>query len=219
MNTNKIKTDDYEANHTNLKANEIRAAEEQAEKSGKSRLKKAIANGFASKETVKLNLTTTGILLQYVFCRICKSRQSLRNNPNSRQDYYFYQGLDKLNKEGDISYLIKNIRIMRYFLKTVLSKDQRVLLNLKKSENVSSDSDSSKEFPVERFRKKVKSKVVLDRYTDFIRKKDITEEDARLFKVLGQMEAYNILIAQKEKEKGNSVEDHYKRFLRQREKQ
>jgi hypothetical protein len=74
MNTNKIKTDDYEANHTNLKANEIRAAEEQAEKSGKSRLKKAIANGFASKETVKLNLTTTGILLQYVFCRICKSR-------------------------------------------------------------------------------------------------------------------------------------------------
>jgi hypothetical protein len=93
-----------------------------------------------------------------------------------------------------------------------------VLLNLKKSENVSSDSDSSKDFPVEQYKKKVKSQVLLDRYTDFIRKKEITEEDARLFKVLGQTEAYTILIAQKEKEKGNTVEDHYKRFLRQKEK-
>jgi hypothetical protein len=47
-----------------------------------------------------------------------------------------------LNKEGDIAYLIKNIRIMRYFLKTVLTKDQRVLLKLKNKDLVSSADEN-----------------------------------------------------------------------------
>jgi len=50
-------------------------------------------------------------------------RQTLRKNKNMRNDFYFYQGLDRLNKECDMAYVIKQIRIMRYFLKTVLSKD------------------------------------------------------------------------------------------------
>ena len=46
--------------------------------------------------------------------------------------------MDKLNKEADLGFIIKNIRIMRYFLKTVLSKDQRVLLKLKAKDLVTS---------------------------------------------------------------------------------
>ena len=59
-----------------------------------------------------------------------------------RTDYYYQQGLDKLNKEGDIGYIIKQIRVMRYFLKTVLEKDQRVLLKMKSRDIVTSADEN-----------------------------------------------------------------------------
>lgn len=71
---------------------------------------------------------------------------------------------------------------MRYFLKTVLEKDQRVLLKLKDKEIVSSaDSDNPPEL-----KKKTNKKILLENYVDFMQKKTLTAEDARLFKVLGQ---------------------------------
>ena len=77
--------------------------------------------------------------------------------------------------------MIKNIRIMRYFLKTVLTKDQRVLLKLKNKDVVAS-ADESK--PVA-MKKKLNKKLLLENYVDFMSKKKLSQEDSRLFKVLG----------------------------------
>lgn len=85
---------------------------------------------------------------------------------STRTDYYFYQGLDKLNKECDLAHMLKSIRIMRYFLKTVLEKDQRVLLKLKSKEIVESN-DETKPQPGS-FKKKLNKKLLLDNYVDYL---------------------------------------------------
>jgi hypothetical protein len=79
--------------------------------------------------------------MQYLLCRLARDRSTLRAYKSTRNDFYYFQGLDQLNKESDLYYIIKQIRIMRYFLKTVLSKDQRILLKLKGSENIPSEVD------------------------------------------------------------------------------
>ena len=55
------------------------------------------------------------------------------------------KALDRMNKECDLGYVVRNIRILRYFLKTVLDKDQRVLIKLKASEHINSESESHKQ--------------------------------------------------------------------------
>lgn len=73
---------------------------------------------------------------------------------------------------------------MRYFLKTVLTKDQRVLLKLKEKDVVPS-ADEGKPNPGEQ-KKKLNKKMLLENYVDFMSKKKLNPEDERLFKVLGQ---------------------------------
>ena len=171
-----------------------------------------LSKGFGQ---IKANfdMKTGSLIWHYITCRILRDRQTLRNHWRSRNDYYFYQGLDKLNKEGDLGYIIKNIRVMRYFLKTVLEKDQRVLLKLKDKEIVSSaDSDNPQEL-----KKKTNKKILLENYVDFMQKKTLTAEDARLFKVLGQSEAFELLTLQQQKEQTNTIEDVQKNFLNKKE--
>ena len=74
------------------------------------------------------------------------------------------KGRERLNKEMDLSYVIRHVRILRYFLKTVLDKDQRVLLKLKSTEYVPSSEDSSK--PTEEQRKVKHKDLVLQRYIE-----------------------------------------------------
>lgn len=71
-----------------------------------------------------------------------------------------------MNKECDLGYIIQQIRIMRYFLKTVLSKDQRTLLKLKSKEIVPSDDPEkpSKNNHV----KKLNKKLLMETYIDFM---------------------------------------------------
>jgi hypothetical protein len=164
------------------RAKQLKAAEMERQKTGKDQLIKMLSQGFGQMKA-NFDMKTGSIIWHYLTCRIVRDRQTLRNNWRSRNDYYFYQGLDKLNKEGDLGYIIKNIRIMRYFLKTVLEKDQRVLMKLKDKEIVSSaDSDAP---PGNELRKKQNKKLLLENYVDFMQKKQLTPEDARLFKVLG----------------------------------
>ena len=109
-------------------------------------------------------------------------RQTLRKNKNMRNDFYFYQGLDRLNKECDMAYILKQIRIMRYFLKTVLSKDHRVLLKLKGTEKIPRKDEKLNPML---FKKKLNKKLLLDRYLDVVKTKEIIVKDERLFRVLG----------------------------------
>jgi hypothetical protein len=127
---------------------------------------------FGDSTKANFNYKTTSVLKQFLLCRLMRDRQTLRKDKALRSDFYFYQGLDKLNKESDMAYIIKQIRIMRYFLKTVLSKDQRVLLKLKGTENVPSETDKPNPML---FKKKLKKDVLLDRYIECVQHKEINE--------------------------------------------
>ena len=171
------------------KAKELKAAELEKQKTGKDTMISTMVKGFGSKNAANFDMKTGTIIKHYICCRLIMGRQTLRNSPRMRTDYYFYQGLDRLNKECDLAHMIKNIRIMRYFLKTVLTKDQRVLLKLKNKDVVPS-ADESK--PVA-MKKKLNKKLLLENYVDFMSKKKLSQEDSRLFKVLGQEKAYELL--------------------------
>ena len=97
----------------------------------------------------------------YICGRWFVSWDFLKKKPDRRQSLYFFRGLNRLDKEADLGYIIKNVRIMRYFLRTVLDKDQRVLLKLKAKEFLNSDNEK----PVlTEFRRKYDKKLLLDLY-------------------------------------------------------
>ena len=76
------------------------------------------------KGKVNFNFATIGIINMMACCRIIRSRKHLRSKSrDTRNVLYFLKGRDRLDKEMDISYVVKHIRILRYFLKTVLDKD------------------------------------------------------------------------------------------------
>lgn len=99
----------------------------------------------------------------------------------------------------DISYIIRHVRILRYFLKTVLDKDQRVLLKLKSTELIPSSEDESKPKPNEEKKKKYKDRI-LKRYVDEIQKKTLGKMDNRLLEVLGFKDTIRILTEEKTKQ-------------------
>jgi len=100
-----------------------------------------------------------------------------------------------LDKEMDIGYVVKHVRILRYFLKTVLDKDQRVLLNLKSTEFIPSSEDERK---ANDDMKKVKDKgKILQRYVEELQKKTLGKMDFRLLEVLGFKETIRILTEEK----------------------
>jgi hypothetical protein len=72
---------------------------------------------------------------------------------------------------------------MRYFLKTVLEKDQRVLMKLKSKECVSSCNTDDPD--LDTIKKKLNKKQLVENYVDYMQKKSLHSEDERLFKVLG----------------------------------
>lgn len=116
------------------------------------------------------------------------SNDTLRKKEKYRNDLYFNRGLMALNKEFDVGYIIKQLRTMRYFLRTVLEKDQRILLKLKKQSQIESADDASKMDPAEYF-KRTRKDLLLDRYCEQLQKKEFTKQDARLFEVIGANKA------------------------------
>ena len=67
---------------------------------------------------------TTSILWTWLCWRDWRSRDYLRKtSPSTRQELYFQKGNEKLGKEMDLAFIVRHIRILRYFLKTVLDKD------------------------------------------------------------------------------------------------
>ena len=97
------------------------------------------------KGKVNFSFATMGIIKMMVCLRIIRSRKYLRNKSKGTRDVlYFLKGRERLDKEMDISYIVKHVRILRYFLRTVLDKDQRVLLKLKSTEFIPSSDDASK---------------------------------------------------------------------------
>ena len=97
------------------------------------------------KGKVNFDFKTTGIIGMMACLRILRKRESLRmQSHNTRQVLFFLKGRERLDKEMDLGYVIRYVRILRYFLKTVLDKDQRVLLKLKSTEYIPSSEDETK---------------------------------------------------------------------------
>ena len=78
----------------------------------------------------KYTYRTGEIIRKFAFCRILRTRAQLRQKEEWRQLLYYSKGLEALDREVDIGYILDQLRITRQFLKTTLNKDQRVLLKL-----------------------------------------------------------------------------------------
>ena len=76
-----------------------------------------------SRKKANFNHKTIGVIKDYLCFRFLRSNDHLRKQARTRNSLYFRKGLMKLDKEADIGFIIRHIRILRYFLKTVLDKD------------------------------------------------------------------------------------------------
>ena len=56
-------------------------------------------------------------------CKLMRKFPSLRQAPNERQFLFYQKGEDRLNKELDVQYILKNIRKIKYLMKILLDKD------------------------------------------------------------------------------------------------
>jgi hypothetical protein len=95
-----------------------------------------------------------------------------------------------MNKECDLAYIVKHVRILRYFLRTVLDKDQRVLLKLKAKEYLDADNGKPNTFE---FKRKTNKDLLLDQYIEFVQRKNLTKQDERLMAVLGFKDSFKLL--------------------------
>ena len=139
---------------------------------------------------------TTSIIASILCCRMARKREFLRkHSPATRQVLYFAKGREMLNKEMDIAFIIRHVRILRYFLRTVLDKDQRVLLKLKSHEYIPSSDDERKAVKGEK--KHRRKDLVLQRYVEHLQAKTLGKQDIRLLEVLGFDEALKILTEEK----------------------
>ena len=75
------------------------------------------------KNRADFNHKTIGVLKNMICCRNMRKRESLRDSLSTRNDMYFMMGLNAMNTECDIGYIVRQVRILKYFLKTVLDKD------------------------------------------------------------------------------------------------
>lgn len=98
----------------------------------------------------------------------------------------------------DIGYVIRHVRILRYFLKTVLDKDQRILLKLKSTEFLPSTDDG--EMNHGRVKKGKNKDLILRRYVEVLQKKTFGKMDMRLLQVLGFKDVLRILTEEKSKQ-------------------
>ena len=76
------------------------------------------------KGKVDFDFKSTNIISMMACFRHFRDRKFLRETSQStRQVLFFLKGREKLDKEMDIGYVIRQVRILRYFLQTVLDKD------------------------------------------------------------------------------------------------
>ena len=104
---------------------------------------------------------------------------------------YFKLGLEHIDKEMDISNIIKKIRTLNFFMKMCLDTDQRKLLKLRSSKLIASDEDEA--LSIFRVKKKVNKSKMLDLYIDNLRSKEIDERDVKLLRIVGLGEIVEML--------------------------
>ena len=135
----------------------------------------------------------------------------------TRNSLYFRKGLFKLDKEADIGFIIRHIRILRYFLKTVLDKDQLALLKLKSKSYIPSEDEKP---PANTHKKTFNKGALLETYVENLQRKTLGKQDVNLLEVLGFGKVLGVLNKHKAKEEiaqrgeseahtGNLTSDHF----------
>lgn len=157
------------------------------------------------KQQATYNFKTGSILKSYICGHWFVKWDWLKTKPNRRQSLYFFRGLNRLDKEADLGYIIQNVRIMRYFLKMVLDKDQRVLLKLKSKEFL--DTENEKDILTE-VKRTYDEDTLLNLYIEYIMQKKTTKTDEKLMSILGFKEAFKLITESKiAKQKENELID------------
>jgi len=87
-----------------------------------SKEKEAYKKLIAEKKA-KFSYKTTDILASLFCCRIAMPRTMLRKKKERRNTLYFKLGIEHIDKEMDISYIIKKIRTLNFFMKMILDTD------------------------------------------------------------------------------------------------
>lgn len=152
--------------------------------------------GFTGK--ANFNHKTWDVIKQHICLRVVANRTKLRFNQKKRNSLFFIKGQEALDKEMDISYIIRQVRILRYFLKTVLDQDQYCLLKLKSTDLIPSSDDENNP-PLDIARKKYKKDAILDRLIDQLQRKPLSKTDNRLLEVLGMKETLKLIVESKKK--------------------
>ena len=123
------------------------------------------------KRKAKFNHLTGGVLAMYICCYYFRPRKSLSKLKGiGRNTFFFLKGLDRLNKEADLQHIVKNGRILRFFLKTLLDRDQYILLKLKETEFINSESDWKK---MSSTVKHTDKRELLNRYVENLQRKTL----------------------------------------------
>ena len=83
-------------------------------------------------------------------------------------------------------------------MKTVLDKDQRLLLKLKSTEYIQSSDDENQ--PIKGEKKHKRKELMLQRYVENLQKKNLSKQDVRLLEVLGFQDALKIITDEKRRQ-------------------
>ena len=136
--------------------------EEKIRHQAKPAIKQSMKKVLGMTEKANFNHKTLDVIKQHICLRKITDRNKLRYAARKRNSLFFIKGQEMLDKEMDISYIIRQVRILRYFLKTVLDNDQYCLLKLKSTDLIPS-SDDENHPPLEKFTKKYNKDEILDR--------------------------------------------------------
>lgn len=89
----------------------------------------------------------------------------------------------------DLAYIIHRLRKVKYLMKILLDKDQRRLLQLKRTELVSSDEG----YDEDEVKKKLKKDKLIDLYVDVLRSKKLKRSDNKLLEITGFKNVLSVL--------------------------
>ena len=145
---------------------------------GTKAIRDSMETTLGMKSKAKFNHLTGGVVGMYACCYFFRPRASLAKiKGTGRNTLFFLKGLDRLNKEADLSYIVKNGRILRFFLKTVLDRDQYILLKLKETEFINSEPEVKK---MSSWSKLPDRRLLLERYIENLQRKTLGKQDISL---------------------------------------
>ncbi len=177
-----------------LTPNEIAEAIQRDRKLGIQEIKDEINLVTGRKNTADFKLKTVGILRGILCCTIFRKFPSQRQTIAQRQLLFYQKGEDRINKELDVLYILKNIRKIKYLMKILLDKDQRRLLRLKQTEQISSDLD---EYDPNDYKKHINKNKLINIYIDNLRSKKLKRSDIKLLEITGFRKVIDLLNKQK----------------------